>query len=422
MRRIAVLSIHSCPLAALGGKETGGMNVYVRDLSREMGRLGNRVDVFTRSQNPHISRVVRLGRNARVIHLKAGPEEPLPKHELLAHLPEFTSGVLQFAREEGISYDLVHSHYWLSGWVGGELKSRWSVPLAHMFHTLGVLKNSVSPRGGEMEPQGRLAVEREIMEFADGLVAPSPWEKEQMTLHHQARPDKITVIPCGVDLGLFRPIPSARAKRLLGLSQKEFILFVGRIDAVKGIDVLIRALHHLSRRLKRGSEHLGLIIIGGELDTDPRREDLEMQRLRKMVCRMGLQDRVAFWGAQRQDLLPFFYSAAEALVLPSRYESFGMVALEAMACGTPVIASRVGGLQFTVEDGKTGFLVPDGDWHQLAEKILAVLEDRALKERLVGAARAKVKGFAWPSIARKILSFYKVTARNARNAGKREKE
>ncbi len=182
MRRVAVLSVHSCPLAALGGKETGGMNVYVRELSRQMGRLGIGVDVFTRSQNPHISPIVPLGQNARVVHIKAGPEEPVAKHRLLRYMPEFTSGVARFARESGAAYDLLHSHYWLSGWVGGQLKKLWSIPLVHMFHTLGVLKNTAGEGSGEKEPSRRLKVEREIGEYADCIVAPSPWEKKQMVL------------------------------------------------------------------------------------------------------------------------------------------------------------------------------------------------------------------------------------------------
>ncbi len=406
MKNIAVLSVHSCPLAALGGKETGGMNVYVREVSREMGRLGMRVDVFTRSQNPNISHIVRLGRNARAIHLKAGPEEPLPKYSLFKHLPEFTNGVMEFAGANGISYDLVHSHYWLSGWVGGRLKQEWSVPLVHMFHTLGTLKNAANRKRTGKEPKQRLSVEGQIMDFADGLVAPTPWEKEQMIVHHRAQPAKIRVIPCGVDLNLFKPILPAKAKRSLGLLQRKFILFVGRIDAIKGIDVLIRAIHHLTCKPSDDRRDLGLIIIGGERDLDPQTESQEMQRLRRMVAQMELQDRVAFWGSQRQDLLPYFYSAAEALVLPSRYESFGMVALEAMACGTPVIASRVGGLQYTVEDGRTGFLIPEGDWRLLADRICEVVENPPLRERLVAAAKEKVEQFGWPTITKKVLSLY----------------
>jgi len=405
MRNLAVLSVHSCPLAALGGKETGGMNVYVRELSRQLGHLGMQVDVFTRSQNPHICRIVPLGRNARVIHVKAGPEEPISKKKLFGYLSEFTSGVLQLARELRMKYDLVHSHYWLSGWVGSRLKEQWSVPLVHMFHTLGILKNSVLQGKKEREPAKRLLIERQIMKWADGLIAPNPWEREQMIIQ-DAPSSKIQVVPCGVDLNLFKPIPSSRAQKFLGLSRRDFILYVGRIDAVKGIDVLIRAFHHLIQAPLKGSQELGLIIIGGELDADGLDKSEEMKSLRKMVTKMNLQERVAFWGSQRQDFLPYFYSAARALVLPSRYESFGMAALEAMASGTPVIASRVGGLQYTVEDEESGLLFTEGDWRMLSENIREVIENRRLKDKLVKAALTRVKQYSWPKIARKVLSLY----------------
>jgi D-inositol-3-phosphate glycosyltransferase len=279
-----------------------------------------------------------------------------------------------------------------------------------MFHTLGTLKNAVNRKKGEKEPKGRLIIEGEIMHLADRLIAPSLWEKRQMIVHHQAKPSKIKVIPCGVDLHLFKPIPSLKAKRFLGLSERKFILFVGRIDAIKGIDVLIRAIYQLSRKPFKGNRDWGLIIIGGELDTDPQAETQEMQRLRKLVARMNLRERVAFYGSQRQDLLPYFYSAAEALVLPSRYESFGMVVLEAMACGTPVIASRVGGLPHTIEDGQTGFLVPEGDWLLLADRIREVIENPPLREKLVTSATAKIKQFSWQMIAKKVISIYESLA------------
>ncbi len=214
------------------------------------------------------------------------------------------------------------------------------------------------------------------------------------------------VIPCGVDLHLFRPIPASRAMKFLGLTRRNFLLFVGRIDSIKGIDVLIRAVHRLSCRPEKEKGDLGLIIVGGELDVDPRRESREMQRLRELVQDLKLQDRVAFWGSQRQDLLPYFYSAAQALVLPSRYESFGMVALEAMACGTPVIASRVGGLKYTIEDGRTGLLVPEGNPILLADRICRVVEDPAERKKLVKAALAEVRQFSWPEIAQRVLSIY----------------
>ncbi len=407
IKRIAVLSVHSCPQAALGGKETGGMNVYVRELSRQMGRRGIQVDIFTRSQNPHISPIARMGPRVQVIHIRAGPEEPMPKQALFQFLPEFVDGVLRFGEKERITYDLIHSHYWLSGWVGGRLKYRWGTPLIHMFHTLGVLKNAYARGKEDREPGQRIIVEGEIMALADGLVAPNPWEKEQMIRQNGVPSLKIKVIPCGVDLGLFRPIAASRARKILGLSDKPFLLYVGRIDAIKGIETLIHATHRLSKNPSAGKSNWGLIIIGGELDEDLRLEDREMRRLRKLVERKRLQDRIAFWGSQRQTWLPHFYSAAEALVIPSRYESFGMVALEAMACGTPVIASKVGGLQYTIQDGKTGFLFPEGDWKLLAAKIEEVLGNPFLRRRLAQAGISRARKFAWPLVTNQILTLYR---------------
>lgn len=407
MKRVAVLSVHSCPLAALGGKETGGMNVYVRELSREMGRKGWQVDVFTRSQNPHIARIVSLGRNARVIHLPAGPETPVPKTEILRFLTDFIINLEEFTFQNKISYNLIHSHYWLSGWVGERLKEKWSLPLLHMFHTLGFLKKAIQKNRKEKESKERLKIEREIMKKADYLITSTPWEKQQIVSFNNVDPAKIKVIPCGVDLSLFKPIPMRKAKRFLGLSaEKEFILYVGRIDAIKGIDVLIKAFDYLLKKYLKQEKDLGLIIIGGEIDLNIREENREWQRLKKMVKNLGLQERVAFWGPQRQDLLPYFYSAAQALILPSRYESFGMVALEAMACGTTVIASDVGGLPFTIKNGENGFLIPKGDWVCLAEKILEVVENRDLSKKIRQKALGKAKKFAWPIIAQKVLSLY----------------
>lgn len=407
MKRVAVLSIHSCPLAALGGKETGGMNVYVRELSREMGRKGWQVDVFTRSQNPHISRVVSLGRNARVIHLPAGPEAPLPKIEILKFLPEFIKNLEEFTFQNKISYKLIHSHYWLSGWVGERLKEKWSLPLLHMFHTLGFLKNSTKGNRKEKESKKRLKIEKEIMAKADYLIASTPWEKKKIVSFNNINPAKIKVIPCGVDLKLFKPIPMSEAKRFLGLSaEKDFILFVGRIDAIKGIDVLIKAFDYLMGKNLKWRKELGLIIVGGEIDINNREANQEWQRLKNLVIHLGLQEQIAFWGPQRQDLLPYFYSAAQALILPSRYESFGMVALEAMACGTTVIASDVGGLPFTIKDGENGFLIPEGDWVCLGEKIWEILENQDLKNKIRKKAFAKAKNFAWPLITQKVLSIY----------------
>ncbi|MCL7453978.1 MAG: glycosyltransferase [Anaerolineae bacterium] len=408
IRRVAMLSVHTCPLAMLGGKETGGMNVYVRDLSRELGRREIAVDCFTRSQNPDIPRVKdSLGPNARVIHLPAGPERPYDKNRIVEHLPEFTDGVRDFARREGLRYDVIHSHYWLSGLAALDLRHAWGAPIVQMFHTLGHMKNSVAAGPEEWEAERRIEGEAEVMTFADRLVAATPLERAQMVWLYGADADKITVVPCGVDLGLFRPIPPAEAKRALGLPEsRRIVLFVGRIEPLKGIDTLLRAMALVVPDFPHWQQDLSVIIIGGAPGAGADQSQAELARLQRLRVELGIEELVTFQGAKDQDSLVYYYSAAEMVVVPSRYESFGMVALEAMACGTPVIASKVGGLAFNVQDGRTGFLVPDRDPAALAERIRLLLSDPALRQQLGSEAVRWVSQYGWAPVADRILKVY----------------
>jgi D-inositol-3-phosphate glycosyltransferase len=408
IKRIAMLSVHTCPLAALGGKETGGMNVYVRDLSRELGRRGIHVDVFTRSQNPAVPRVSdALGPNGRTVHLLAGPEAPYDKNLVFDHLPQFAEGVKNFAQQEDISYDLIHSHYWLSGWVARELRKSWGVPIIQMFHTLGRLKNTVAHSEEEMEVARRIEVETEIMAFADRIVAATSMEKDQMIQLYGADADKIAVIPCGVDLSLFHPIPMDEARERLDICDREhMILFVGRIERLKGIDSLLKAMAIVVQDFPNWKEAICVCIVGGDANGDSETLDKEMARLHDLRAELGIADLVTFLGARAQETLPDHYSAADVVVMPSYYESFGMVALEAMACGTPVIASQVGGLSFTVQDGVTGFLVPGQDPPALAEKITLLLKDKALRNRLGAQGIEWAQQHRWATIADQILSLY----------------
>jgi D-inositol-3-phosphate glycosyltransferase len=396
--RIAMLSVHTCPLAALGGKETGGMNVYVRELARELSRMGVVVDVFTRSQNADIPRVVPLAEHARVIHLPAGPQAPMPRERIHGHLDEFVAGVEGWREDQGIEYDLVHGNYWLSGVVGLTLRDRWRVPLVQMFHTLGRLKNGAGV-AAEREPALRIAEERRIIEHADRLVAANIIERGHLVQQYDADPAKIAVVPCGVDTALFAPGDPEAARAALGLDGGPLLLYVGRIAPIKGLETLLDAVGCL-----RGAGHPArLVVVGG--DTDERRDGHEAE-LRKRVARHGLGDAVTFVGAQSQDRLRDYYVAADATVLPSYYESFGMVALEAMACGSAVIASRVGGLQTTVRDGVTGLLVSEGDPCALAETTARVLDDGALRWRLGREGIRWAAGHRWPCVAEAICREY----------------
>ena len=400
MTRLAVLSVHTCPLAALGGKETGGMNVYVREVSRALGHLGLEIDVFTRSQDPGIREVVALGPGARVVHVPAGPTRPIARAAVADHLPAFAEGVEAFRARERGRYDLVHSHYWLSGLAGLDLAHRWDVPQVHMFHTLGAIKNAVARGSGDTEPAERLAAEIRIAAGADRIVASNLVERADLVWHVGADPGRVRVIPCGVDVELFRPRPRAAARARLGLDAEHVLLFVGRLTPIKGLETLLRALAVL-RSDGLAAARVALLVVGGTKgDSD------DGAHLRHLAQDLGVAAWVDFRGPQPQDALPDYYAAADLCLMPSRYESFGMVALEAMACGVPVIASRAGGLAVTVQDGTTGRLVPEGDVAALAQSVAGLLADDAGRRALGARAVEWARRFAWPSVGRSLAELY----------------
>jgi D-inositol-3-phosphate glycosyltransferase len=394
-----MVSVHTCPLAALGGKETGGMNVYVREMGRELGRMGVRVDVFTRSQNPAIPRVVELGPGARVIHLPAGPEAPMPREQIVRHLDEFVDGIEAWRIAQRLDYDVVHAHYWLSGVAALELRRRWGVPVLQMFHTLGRLKNGAARTAAELEPALRVGEETRIVAEVDRIVAASDVERAQLVRHYGGAFSRIAVIPCGVDTTLFTPGAAAAARASLGLPGGPILLYVGRIAPIKGLGTLLDAV----ARVRARGHAVRLLVVGG--DSDEALDGHEAY-VRGRMCHLGLCEAVSFLGPQPQPALRDYYVAADVTVMPSYYESFGMVALEAMACGSPVIASRVGGLTTTVRDGITGFLVPDGDVAALAERIEAALADPGRRARLGAEGVRWAARHRWPCVAEAICREY----------------
>jgi D-inositol-3-phosphate glycosyltransferase len=407
--RVAMLSYHTCPLATLGGKDTGGMNVYVRELTRHMGPRGVKVDVYTRSQDEHIPYVLHdLGYGNRVVHVPAGPEVPLPKKELAAYISPFVTGIQKFVQTKGIHYDLIHSHYWMSGLAALELKTTWNVPVVHMFHTLGLMKNRVAQSPSEMEGAYRIDGEQKVLSGVDRVVAATPAELAQLQWLYKADTQKVTVIPPGVDLSRFYPIPSDEAKSFIGVPPGDhMLLFVGRIEPLKGLDVLLEAIGRYCKQREHGlSPHLFLAIIGGEPEASPENMTTEMTRLQTLREQYGITDVVTFLGKRSQDTLPYYYSAADAVVVPSHYESFGMVALEAMACGTPVVASQVGGLAFLVQDGETGFTVPVGDPDALCGRLKALISDSAVRRRMGEQAAAFAQEYGWEKIAGRVSQLY----------------
>lgn len=392
MARVAMLSVHGCPLARLGTREAGGMQLYVRALSRELGRRGVEVDVYTRRVDPSIPTVVPFGPNARVIHLDAGERGPVDKTAVFDLLPEFVCNLQRFRRSEGIDYDFIHSHYWLSGWVGNLLAPRWNVPHVAMFHTLGRLKNRAM--GDRTESEARSDTETRIIANVDRVIASSEHERQALVDLYGARRDRVEVIPCGVDLTLFRPGDRSRARAELNLSG-EVILFVGRMDPIKGLDLLLRAVS-----LMRERPTLKLVVVGGSGTED------EMRRSQALVTSLGIDGRVEFRGSVAQEDLSSYYQAADVCVVPSHYESFGLVAIESLACGTPVVGSMVGGLPTVIHDGENGLLVPWRQPSEFAERIESILQDRNLSDSLSLHARPSVLKYGWGAVAGRISSVY----------------
>lgn len=415
---VAMLSYHTCPLATLGGKNTGGMNVYVQMLTRQLGRMGVHVDVFTRSQDEHVPHVLHdLGYGNRIVHVPSGPEIPLPKPELAEHIPTFAEGIQQFADKKGIHYDLIHSHYWMSGVAALALKERWDVPVINMFHTLGLMKQRVARNAEEAEGDYRVAGEREVLANSDCIIAATQAELAQLQWLYQADPTKIVIIPPGVDTSHFYPIHPDEAKEYIGIPpENRMLLFVGRIEPLKGIDTLIKSIAIIRKKgiLDRNC-CLCLSIIGGDPNAENGQPTDEMTRLKSLSAEHGLGDLVTFLGRRGQDNLPYYYSAAEAVIMPSHYESFGMVALEAMACGTPVVASEVGGLAFLVQDGVSGYHFPADDPETLSERLITLIEDKVLRQRMSTQAAEIAKEYTWEKIAARIAVVYEDVVKGERS-------
>ncbi|MCB0190737.1 MAG: glycosyltransferase [Anaerolineae bacterium] len=407
MQRIAMVSVHTGPLATLGGKETGGMNVYIRDLSRALSRKGIDVDVYTRLQDPTIAPIdKRLAERGRVFYVKAGPERPYNKNEIYHHIDEFVENVLALQQ----SYDIIYSHYWLSGIASGALRHYWQIPYVQMFHTLAELKNRVAQSPAERDTLQRLNCEGEIMRSADRIIAATPLDRNHMMWAYGAPSNKIEVVPPGVDLERFKPIDRQAAKACIDVpAHHKMILFVGRMQPLKGIDTILRALAIAKQREPELLKNVCLSIVGGDPNQDSELEMKEFERLKDLRESLNIGDLVTFLGAKDQDKLVYYYTAAEMVVMPSHYESFGMVAIEAMACGTPVIASDVGGLSFSIEDGFNGFLVPGRDATALAGKVILLLKHSILRDQLGEQARQWVQRYSWDNIADELLSVFEDT-------------
>jgi D-inositol-3-phosphate glycosyltransferase len=402
--RVAVVSLHTSPVDQPGTGDSGGMNVYIRAAAERIAARGVDVDVFTRCRGAGVPEVEELSAGTRIIYVKAGPCDPVPKEELPRFLPEFLGGVLRRTKSEGRGYDLVHSHYWLSGWIGRSTKEIWGVPLVASFHTLGKVKNYSLARGEPPEPPNRLSGEAAVIEEADRIMAATPAEAAQLVGLYRADPERIRLVPPGVDHTLFFPRPSDQAKARLHLAGLRLVLFVGRLQAHKGPDIAVRTIAESVARDPEGTRDVVLAIVGGPSGAG---HGVEVARLMDLASALGVGERVMLFPPQPQQRLADFYAAAEAVLVPSRSESFGLVALEAQASGTPVVAASVGGLRYVVTDGVTGFLVQGHDPADHATGLLALLGDRVGARRMGEAAVAKSLRFSWDATADEILSVYR---------------
>jgi len=395
-----MLSVHSCPVGTLGTKDTGGMSVYIVELARELGKQGHLVDVYTRVHDPRDRQIYDLGPNARIIHLRAGGDEQLHKLAVYSYLPDFARNLEAFRKHNNLQYDLIFSHYWLSGWVGKYLQQWWHAPHITMFHTLGAVKNAIGI--GEDEPELRIETERDLARSCHHIIAPTEKEKEALILHYDSSPERISVVPCGVNLELFQPMDKEMVKQELGFGDDKIILLVGRIEPLKGIEQLLKAMPYL-----QNSQGPRLVLIGGDKNSQH-----EMERLKRLSCELHIEDSVTFLGSIKQERLPYFYSAADACVISSYYESFGLVALESLACGTPVVTTDVGNLKNIIRQGETGYVVTENEPRRLAEKIDLLLSKPDPDKNSALSIRASVSGFSWSNIAEEIVREFRQVLEN----------
>ena len=397
IRRVAFLSLHTSPLVQPGSGDGGGMNVYIDELARTLVDRGVGVDVFTRETGDLPRREVEVIPGYRVIHIPAGP----PTIQPMAHLPEtvapFADGVIAHMRSN--TYDLVHSHYWLSGWAGLVVKRAVGIPLANSFHTLGRVKDATRRVGEPPESLVRIAAEQEVIAGSDCVIASTVYEADDLTRRYQADPARLCVTHPGVDHELFTPGSQPEARDLLGWDPGRVVLFVGRIQPLKGLDVAVEAFGRIHAEIPGAR----MVIVGGPSGPNG---VTELEQIHARIAELRLQSRVEFVPPRPHEEIASYYRAADVLLVPSRSESFGLVAAEAQACGLPVVAARVGGLAYTVEDATSGFLVDDWDPAAFAAAAIKILRDEDLAERLSKGAVEFAGRFSWEVAADRLLELY----------------
>src|SRR5688572_1295389 len=403
-RRIAMISEHASPLATLGGVDSGGQNVYVGQLARNLAALGYDVDVFTRRDNPVLPESIEWSSGVRIVHVPAGPPEMIPKEDLLQYMSEFSDWMLRFCRRQRRSYDLTHANFFMSGIVAAELRRRIGLPFVITFHALGRVRRQ-HQKDADRFPDERMDIEDRLVAEADQVIAECPQDEEDLIQLYNADPARITIVPCGFDRTEFWPMSKELVRVSLGLAPDEkVVLQLGRMVPRKGVDNVIRGI----RRLE--ADHgvrARLLVVGGETDDPNDDQTPEMVRLRRIAFDEGVDDRVRFVGRRNRETLKYFYSAADIFVTTPWYEPFGITPIEAMACGTPVIGSAVGGIKFTVRDGETGYLVPPNEPDALAERLAHLYSHpKLLSVYRRQAIRRANDLFTWEKVAAAVAEVY----------------
>lgn len=403
-KNIAFISEHASPLALVGGVDSGGQNIYVDRVARCLAKMGYKVDIYCRADDPAIKPVVEYFPNIRVVNVQAGPKKFIPKENMFQYMDEFANNMIQFIEKQNIRYDIIHAHFWMSGYVANLVKQILNIPFVITFHALGKLRR-IHQGVADLFPDMRFHVEEQIIRAADGIVAECPQDKEDMMIHYYAKEEKMTIIPCGFDKKEFHPIDRVTARMELGLNPDDFIVLqLGRMVPRKGVDNVIRSIGQI---YKKKDVNIKLLIVGGESDKPNPKKTPEIGRLLKIAEEENITERVYFVGRKDRNQLKFFYNAADVFVTTPWYEPFGITPLEAMACGTPVIGSNVGGIKYSVAHDKTGFLVPPNEPEILAERILELYNNPILAEQFRNNAIDHVNNhFTWEGVSKDIEKLY----------------
>lgn len=402
-KKIAFISEHASPLAVLGGVDSGGQNVYVAQICKHLSLLGYRIDIYTRKDSQNLPDVISWLPNVRVIHVKAGPAENVPKEQLLGYMAEFTVNMMQFIKENFLQYDLIHANFFMSGWVASRIKRQLNIPYVITFHALGKIR-MIHQQESDAFPTSRLDIEQLIVHDADHIIAECPQDEQDLIDHYDADPEKITIIPCGFSSDEFYPLSKIQARAELGLAKDELILLqLGRVVPRKGIDNVIRAMGKLQDIPK-----LKLIVVGGSQEVPDFDNDPEFRRLRQIASNEGVLSSVVFTGRKNRDELKYYYRASDFFISTPWYEPFGITPLEAMACGTPVIGSDVGGIKYSVQHQQTGFLVPPHNPEALADAVRNGISCQIQYRTLCKNALRRVNEmFTWECVARQAHQLYR---------------